>query len=58
MITGLAWSPDGARLAAIASGKEHGEIVIWDPNRGEHQQTLGGDQGTIQALAWGRTTRC
>lgn len=53
MITGLAWSPDGTLLGASASGKEHGEILIWDPNRGEHQYTLGGDKGTIHALAWG-----
>ena len=47
-ISALAWSPDGARLAA-ADGMV---VEIWNPVSGAHHGRLAGHTGSVLALAW------
>lgn len=53
MITCVAWSLDGTRLASGGSSNEEGELFVWDPQRGERLITITGHPSTIYALAWG-----
>ena len=45
----LAWSPDGARLAA---GFTHGGIRVWDARTWAEPRLLRGHKNTVWSLAW------
>jgi serine/threonine protein kinase len=48
IVTGLAWSPDGKRLAS--SGGE--EAAVWDAEKGEIVHTLRGHKGTVTCVTF------
>jgi WD40 repeat protein len=47
-VRGVAFSPDGKRLATGGSGP----VTVWETAVGGKALTLGGHQGTVRALAW------
>lgn len=49
----LAWSPDGT---VLASGDSFGEIILWNPAKGEMVGTLQGHTQTVISLDWSRVT--
>jgi WD40 repeat protein len=49
----VAWSPDGRRLASVGSGREGGELFVWEAHSGKRAQTLVGQSGMACAVAWG-----
>jgi WD40 repeat protein len=49
-LTGLAWSPDGRRLATTAAGDAVARV--WDAASGKQLLTLTGHAGGIGAVAW------
>jgi WD40 repeat protein/transcriptional regulator with XRE-family HTH domain len=53
MITSLAWSAAGTRLASASGGKTGGELFVWEPQSGERIQTFAGHPGIVSAVAWG-----
>jgi WD40 repeat protein/predicted ATPase/DNA-binding XRE family transcriptional regulator len=52
-LTSVAWSPDGVQLASGSSGRDGGELFVWDVQRGERICTIAGQPGIVYALAWG-----
>jgi WD40 repeat protein/serine/threonine protein kinase len=48
-VTGLAWSPDGKRLASASQDRT---VKVWDATTGEDVQTLHGAQSGVTAVAW------
>lgn len=48
-ITHLAWSPDGAQLAA---GTEIGQIQVWDVRTGQRRGDLQGHVAEVTSLGW------
>jgi WD40 repeat protein len=53
MITCVAWSPGGTRLASGGRGSEGGELFVWDAQRGERVGSFTGHAELVSALAWG-----
>src|SRR5258708_5400588 len=49
IITGVAWSPDGKR---IASASQDETVQVWDATTGDNVLTYRGHTGTVTALAW------
>jgi WD40 repeat protein len=49
----VAWSPDGRRLASVASGRDGGELFVWEAHSGECAQILVGQSAMACAVAWG-----
>lgn len=52
MITRMAWSSDGMRLASGSRGIESGELFVWDAQRGERIHTFAGHSGIVSGVAW------
>jgi len=52
---GVAWSPDGKRLA---SGDAQGTVTIWETGTGRRLLDLKGHSGVILALAWKPDGHC
>ena len=50
-VMSVAWSPDGRRLASGGSGREGGELFVWDVDSGKPVQTFG-HPGMVSALSW------
>jgi WD40 repeat protein len=48
----VAWSPDGRRLASGGSGREGGELFVWDADSGKPIQAFGGHPAVVSALSW------
>ena len=48
----VAWSPDGRRLASVGSGREGGELFVWEVHSGQRMHTLVGQPGLACAVAW------
>ena len=44
-VMNVAWSPDGRRLASIGSGREGGELFVWEVQSWERTHTLGASPG-------------
>ena len=53
MITSVAWSPDGTRLASSGSGIQGGEMFVWDTQREERVASFAGHPEIVSAVAWG-----
>jgi WD40 repeat protein len=53
MITHVAWSQDGQRLASTSSGLMGGRIYVWDAEQGEIIHTIARHPGIVYAVAWG-----
>ena len=53
MVTCLAWSPGGTRLASGSSGTEGGELFVWEPQTGERVHSVAEHPGIVYAVAWG-----
>ncbi len=53
----MAWSPDGTRLASGSSGREGGELFVWDHQRGERLDSIAGHPETVSAVSWGPDER-
>ena len=55
-VMSVAWSPDGRWLASGGSGREGGEIFVWDAGSGADSgkpvQALEGHPGVVSALSW------
>ena len=55
-VMSVAWSPDGRRLTSGGSGREGGEIFVWDASSGADSgkpvQALEGHPGVVSALSW------
>ena len=51
---GLAWSPDGTRLASGGGSRDSGELFVWDGHSGECIYALQGLAGVIYTIAWNR----
>jgi WD40 repeat protein len=49
----VAWSPDGRRLASVGSGREGGELFVWEVHSGQRMHALVGQPGLACAVAWG-----
>jgi WD40 repeat protein/transcriptional regulator with XRE-family HTH domain len=52
-VMSVAWSPDGRRLASVGSGREGGELFVWEAHSGQRAHTLVGQPGMACAVAWG-----
>jgi len=52
----VAWSPDGRRLASGGSGREGGELFVWEAGSGAGSgkpvQAFEGHPGVVSALSW------
>jgi hypothetical protein len=48
-VLGLAWSPDGRRIAAAC---EDARVYLWDAETGERALTYEGHWGEVNAVAW------
>ena len=52
----VAWSPDGSRLASGGSGREGGELYLWEAGSGADSgklvQAFEGHPGVVSALSW------
>jgi WD40 repeat protein len=48
----VAWSPDGRRLASGGSGREGGELFVWDADSGKPLHAFEGHPGVVSALSW------
>ena len=48
-MTGVAWSPDGTRLA---TGSDDWTVRIWNPTTGQTTPTLTGHTNRVTAVAW------
>ena len=48
----VAWSPDGRRLASGGSGREGGELFVWDADSGKPVHAFEGHPGVVSALSW------
>ena len=48
----VAWSPVGRRLASGGSGRESGELFVWDADSGKQVQSFEGHPGVVSALSW------
>ena len=48
----VAWSPDGRRLASGGSGREGGELFVWDADSGQRVHAFEGHPGVVSALSW------
>ena len=48
----VAWSPDGRRLASGGSGREGGELFVWDAHSGQRVHAFEGHPGVVSALSW------
>ncbi len=44
-VMSVAWSPDGRRLASGGSGREGGELFVWEAHSGERAHALEGHPG-------------
>src|SRR5258706_16151561 len=53
VITSVAWSPDGTRLASSGRVRGSGEMLVWDVQSGERVRALAGDSGVVYAVTWG-----
>ena len=55
-VIGLAFSPDGRRLAAASGGfytnEHHGELCIWETGSGQLLHRLGGPDGSVFCVAF------
>lgn len=51
-INAIAWSPDGAKIAA--GGLLHNALMIWDARTGALLRSLNREFGGVSAVAWGR----
>ena len=51
-VMSVAWSPNGRRLASGGSGREGGEIFVWEAQSGERTQIMVGQPGLACAVAW------
>ncbi len=49
----LAWSPDGT---VLASGDSFGEVLLWNPAKGDLVGTLHGHTQAVVSLDWSRVT--
>ncbi len=59
VVTSVAWSPDGTWLASGGSGREGGELFVWEVQRGERHPAWGagnsafvGHPGVVSAVTW------
>jgi len=48
----VAWSPDGNWLASAGSGREGGQLFVWEAQSGERVRALAGHPGASSAVAW------
>ncbi len=51
MVSAVAWSPDGKRIASASGGMDY-LVVLWDPLTGKEQARLRSHLGTIYGLAF------
>ena len=51
----VAWSPDGWQLASGGSGREGGELFVWDADSGKPVHAFEGHSGVVSALSWVRS---
>jgi WD40 repeat protein len=51
-VMSVAWSPDGMRLASAGSGREGGELFVWEAYSGERVQVLAEHPGAASAVTW------
>ena len=56
--SGLAWSPDGTRLAAVATTAGRGDLVTVDPESGEVAVVVEGGMWSSPGWADAETDRC
>ncbi len=59
VVISVAWSPDGTWLASGGSGREGGELFVWEVQRGERHPAWGagnsalvGHPGVVSAVTW------
>ena len=53
MITRVAWSPDGTRLAWGGNDIEGGALVVWEVEHGERMYSVSELPEIVYAVAWG-----
>jgi WD40 repeat protein len=52
-VTSLAWNSDGTRLASGSSGRDNGELFVWEVQSGERVRAFEGHPGMVSAVTWG-----
>ena len=48
----VAWNHGGRRLASGGSGREGGELFVWDADSGKQVYAFEGHPGVVSALSW------
>jgi WD40 repeat protein/transcriptional regulator with XRE-family HTH domain len=51
-VMSVAWNPDGRWLASGSSGREGGELFVWDGYSGQRVHVFEGHPGVVSALSW------
>ena len=52
VVTSVAFSPDGTRLATTSGSSDSGELVVWDALSGARVRDFVGHPGVVTAVTW------
>jgi WD40 repeat protein/transcriptional regulator with XRE-family HTH domain len=53
-VTSVAWNSDGTQLASGSSGRDSGELFVWEAQSGARLRAFEGHHWMVSAVAWSR----
>jgi WD40 repeat protein len=53
----VAWSPDGEQLASCGGGATAGELLVWNPAKGELLTSIPGITSVVSKVAWSHDSK-